>query len=87
MGTHQEWLTRWADRWVGNAKAEIDRRRGEINELLAALKTAADGDQREWFESLIEQNEGIVESIRLSHRQWQRRAKRRWQLDIPELPE
>ena len=87
MMTHQEWLTSWADRWVKDANAEIQRRDAAIAELRQALTGTVNEAEREWYESLIEEHQRIIGSLRQSHQQWQRRAKRRWDLDMPELSE
>jgi hypothetical protein len=87
MTTHQEWLNRWADRWVRDANAEVQRRQAAIAELRQAVAGTADESERDWYESLIEQHQSIIDSIRQSHRQWQRCAKRRRGLDMPELTE
>ncbi len=85
MTTHQEWLIHWAERWVRNANAEIQHRQEEIAELQKAISSASTAEEKESYESLIEEYEAEIDSIRQSHRFWQRRAKRRWELTIPDL--
>ncbi len=86
MTTHNEWLSEWAKRWVLDGTSEIQRRQKEIAGLRRTLADATDDEQRDWIESLIDQHEGIIKNIRLFHHQWQRRAKRRWQVQMPDLP-
>lgn len=85
MTRYPEWLTRWADRWVQDATAEIRRREEAIDELSKAAKDASDENERDWYESLIEEHKSVTDSIRQCHRQWQRRAKRRWHLNMSDL--
>lgn len=87
MTTHKEWLRRWANRWVEGANAEIQRRWSEIADLRGAVCSATEPEERDWYESLIEEHEDVIDSIRQSHRSWRRRAKRRWDLQMPDLEE
>ena len=84
MMTYAEWLTRWARRWVDDAHAEIERHNKLIGDLNASL-TTADEDEEECLRNLIDHHQSIIDSIIVSHRQWQRFAKRRWKLDVPEV--
>lgn len=85
--THADWLKRWAQRWVDDAKSEIQNHQTVIAELRSSLNSARDDDERDCIDSLIDQHQSIIDTIILSHRQWQRFAKNRWNLAVPDLPQ
>jgi hypothetical protein len=49
------------------------------------LETFVDEENRDFLQSLIDQQEGIIRRIRESHGQLRRHARQRWSVEIGDL--
>ena len=82
---NQELQVRWFDRWLTAAIEDIWRRKTEIARIRQEMTAVANDDLRDCLAMVIDQNEGIIENIRISHRHLQEIANGRLNLDIPDL--
>jgi hypothetical protein len=67
------------------ANEEIERRQRYISEFKKELETFADEENRDFLQSLIDQQEDVIRRIRESHGELKRHAKQRWSVEIGDL--
>jgi hypothetical protein len=82
---HQEWFDQWVRRWAQNATEAIRQYQNDVAELRDQLWGASDPVERASIEELIGELEDAIASIQQQYHQWQRRAKRRLNLDLDNL--
>ena len=80
---NQEMQFRWVDGWLSAAMEDIWRDRDA--EIRRELVVAANDEQRDCLATLIDKHEGIVENLRISHRQLQQIVKSRWGMEMVDL--
>jgi hypothetical protein len=80
--SYVDWRVRWAERVVRMANEEIARRQHYVSEVKKELETFADEENRDFLQSLIDQQEDIIRRIRESHGELKRHAKQRWSVEI-----
>jgi len=83
--TYRDVLERWAQRWVAEASDAIHRQQRDIADIQCQIGNITDPSEKAGLERLIEDLEDRIDELRRQHQGWQRRAKRRWGLDIGDL--
>lgn len=85
MNAHQEWLQRWAERWVKDANAQILSLESDCDELRKHMGSTSVQSEIEAYGDAIEHNHLSLGWIREQYDTLKKKAKRKWGIDLANI--